>query len=128
MHHETITLGLTPLSGPSDLLLFGLFGWAFVVLPAMGALLPVTIHGLSRRTKVVTITGSIAVVAPVLWFELYRQGAPDPTVFSLVALILGAYVAESISLVHQGNERGEPTFSLVGAGLGLLFVVGLVVA
>ncbi len=124
-HTPELLIQLVPLSGPPDWLLFGLFGWTFVFLPAMGALLPVTVHRLSRRAKIATVVGSIAVAAPVLWYELYQQGILDASSIWFPAMFLGAYVSEAITLVLRGSERGDSRFSIAGGGLGLVLIVGL---
>lgn len=120
-------LQLLPLNGQTNWMLVGLFAWTFYFVPAVGALLPVTVHRLSRRAKVAVVAGSVAVAGHLLWNRLYLEGVSIGTAFLLFAMFLGTYVSEAISLVLLGSQREDAKFLVAGGGLGVLLAVAVLV-
>lgn len=118
---------LLPLTGQTNWMLVGLFAWTFYFVPAVGALLPVTVHRLSRRAKVGAVAGSAAVAGHVLWNQFYLEGVSIGTAFLLFAMLLGMYVSEAISLVLLGSQRDDARLSVAGGPLGAVLVVAVLV-
>lgn len=107
--------------GPSLVLLLALYGFLFVVLPGMGALLSATVLAQQDR-YVVTIVSTLAAI-PFVGYELLDR-YDEATLFFGGALVVGAYLGVAVALLVRG-QRDDDDRLVVGGTLlwGLLLVV-----
>jgi hypothetical protein len=99
---------LTPLTGPPDALVFGFYGFLLVVLPGVGALVPVTLHELPRRMAAGVVFVSVVVSALVLWTGVYGVADVNVTFVLLGAVVLGTVVSEVATLVVTSQRGATP--------------------
>lgn len=107
--------------GPPFILLLALYGFLFVVLPGMGALLSATV--LAQRDRVVVTIVSMFAAIPLVGYELLDR-YDEATLFFGGALVVGAYLGVAVSLLVRGQREDDDRLVVGGTLLwGVLLVV-----